>query len=56
MALLSSVWLPVSTSITKHLRVIHKGSRFKKAEPWVNGVAGPAMPTQMMSNVEVFDS
>lgn len=36
--------------------VLRKGSRFKKAEPWVNGVAGPAMPTQMMSNVEVFDS
>lgn len=35
---------------------LRKGSGFKKAAPWVNGLPGPAMPTQMMSNVDVFDS
>ena len=35
---------------------LRRGSNFKKAEPWIKGVVSPAMPTQMLSNVEVFDS
>jgi len=35
---------------------LRKGSRFKNALPWINGVSAPAMPTRMLSNVVVFES
>jgi len=36
--------------------MLRRGSRFKKAVPWVEGVVAPAMPTKMMSNVTVLES
>jgi len=35
---------------------LRKGSRFKEANSWVNGVSMPAMPTRMLSNVTVYES
>ncbi|WP_027873401.1 hypothetical protein [Spongiibacter marinus] len=36
--------------------VLRKGTNFKLAAPWINGVATPALPTKMLTNVTVFES
>ncbi|MAY15202.1 MULTISPECIES: hypothetical protein [Thalassolituus] len=43
-------------NLTKRDVALRRGTNYKKAAPWVNGVASPALPTTMLSNVTVYES
>lgn len=43
-------------NLPKNDAALRKGTNNKKAAPWVNGVASPALPTTMLSSVTVYDS
>lgn len=46
----------IKYKVHKEHATLRKGTNFKKAAPWVNGLASPALPTKMLSNVTIYES
>lgn len=42
-------------SLSDSNAALRKGSKFKKAKSWIEGVPSPAMPTKILSNAEIFN-